>query len=289
MRPRDGPAASDVVVGFDESDCSMDAVRWAAIEAQRRGFPLVVVQSWREPVVAARACARDELDPPHARSHASAALEAFVWVVRREHPQLEVKALLVDDPPESALTAAADGAALLVVGSRGRGGFRTLLLGSVVRSVVAAARCPVVVVRGPAWRSGHVVVGVDGTEASLRALTWAAAYADRRGCGLEVLQAWTVDRTWNATRRASPSKPPAMEALDDLRQIVHAVLGDDLPAIELAVSEGLAASALLRAAESASLVVLGDGGGGAGDIGPVTWQLLDHAPCSVAVVRGGDR
>ncbi|MFC7615431.1 universal stress protein [Actinokineospora soli] len=83
-------------------------------------------------------------------------------------------------------------AGLVVVGSRGLGGFGGLLLGSTAVQVAAHARCPVVVVRGGEHRErgvarGDVVVGVDGSEHSVEAIAFAFAEAQRLGVGVLAL------------------------------------------------------------------------------------------------------
>ena len=66
---------------------------------------------------------------------------------REEYPDVEVKQLITRDRPVSALTEAAEGAQLLVVGSHGRGGFKGMLLGSTSRALLQSAPCPMMVVR----------------------------------------------------------------------------------------------------------------------------------------------
>ena len=93
--------------------------------------------------------------------------------------------------PAAALVQEAETSELLVVGSRGRGGFAGLLLGSTSTSVAMHAACPVVVVRGiedeaavPASSSRHVIVGVDGSKLSDAALEFAFHAASKRQVGL---------------------------------------------------------------------------------------------------------
>ncbi len=136
---RPSPDCRRVVVGFDGSASSRRALRWAAEEATVHDATLEVVQAWMPrslgPFVA--------VDEPAARAMLDAAVDQEVT---SGHPA-RVEATLLVDPPARALVARSDRANLLVVGSRGYGGFKGLLLGSVSRQVAHHASCPVVIVR----------------------------------------------------------------------------------------------------------------------------------------------
>lgn len=278
----------EIVVGFDGSEPSMHAVRWAASEALRRHLPVRVVQSWRERAIGGPSLAEAWMDPDAEQRAATAEMEAFVGAVHRESPDLEITAELMGDRPADVLIAASAEASLLVVGSRGRGGFSSLLLGSVSRKVAAAATCPVAVVRGASWTSGPIVVGIDGTAASRAALAWAADAAIDRCTSLRAVLAWT-DLVPIGDHGPEPLRAGYTEtdARATLRRIVEEVLdGRANLDLHLEVSAERPARVLLEAAEDASLLVVGSSGitGRLGDLGSVTWQVLHHAPCSVVVV-----
>ncbi|MGY4642526.1 universal stress protein [Cellulomonas sp. URHB0016] len=141
-------AASDgaVVVGVDGSPASLAAAHLAAREAWMRGGPLHVVHaraSVPDPLSRgsfAPVAAGDEHDPVHQ------AAVAVTDALRAENDGLAVDLTLVDDDPADALVRLAADAALLVIGSRGLGTFRGMLLGSVSSAVVREATVPVVVV-----------------------------------------------------------------------------------------------------------------------------------------------
>jgi nucleotide-binding universal stress UspA family protein len=141
-----GPAASAVLVGVDFSPGTEAALAEAAAEAARRRAELVVAHVWwNHPF--------DTLADPGGDVVAAAEREArrqlaeAVAHTRRAHPELTVSPRLVHSlNPEHSLIEASRDAALVVVGSRGRGGFAGLLLGSVGQSLVHHARCPVMVV-----------------------------------------------------------------------------------------------------------------------------------------------
>jgi nucleotide-binding universal stress UspA family protein len=140
-----GPAAGQVVVGVEDSPACLDAVGFAFAQAAARGRALTAVHAWWvDPAVLAlsEGAAWTELgtDEP-------VVVDALLapWATR--HPQVPVTRVVVRERPGDALVAAGAGAELLVVGSRGRGGFADLLLGSVSRDVLQHATCPVAVVR----------------------------------------------------------------------------------------------------------------------------------------------
>ncbi|MET1010526.1 MAG: universal stress protein [Gaiellaceae bacterium] len=144
-----------VVVGTDGSPSAQRAVRWALGEARLRKSPVHIVHAWMVPLLEALpepwligtpvGHTDDEL---HDRLAAGARefLEAAVAEAKAAEPGLDVIGELAEARPAAALLAAARDADLLVVGSRGHGGFAGLLLGSVSSQCVHHAPCPVVVV-----------------------------------------------------------------------------------------------------------------------------------------------
>jgi nucleotide-binding universal stress UspA family protein len=145
-----------VVVGVDASPGSLRALEWALEEARLRRASLCVVHAWMLPLIEALpepwVVGSPSLGPSddEVRSHVEAAardvLSASVDRARSAAPELEIVAELVEGRAPVALLDAAGDADLLVVGSRGRGGFAGLLLGSVSGQCVHHAPCPVVVV-----------------------------------------------------------------------------------------------------------------------------------------------
>jgi nucleotide-binding universal stress UspA family protein len=138
------PWQGSVMVGVDGSERSLAAVRWAAAEADRRDAQLTVLHAWEYPYRMtsegfARGSSLAEVD-------AEILLEQAVTVAREEM-RGTVVGRLSEETATHALLHAIDGTDLLVVGSRGRGGFRSMLLGSVAHAVAAHATCPVAVVR----------------------------------------------------------------------------------------------------------------------------------------------
>ena len=140
-----GPAGGQIVVGVEDSPACLDAVGFAFAQAAARGLALTAVHAWWvDPTVLAMSegALWTELG-----SDEPVVVDTLLapWATR--YPQVPVKRLMVRELPGEALVAAGAGAELLVVGSRGRGGFANLLLGSVSRDVLQHATCPVAVVR----------------------------------------------------------------------------------------------------------------------------------------------
>jgi nucleotide-binding universal stress UspA family protein len=133
-----------IIVGIDGSDHSTTALHWAADEADRHSARLVVVHAWEYPyrISTDRADGADAL----VAADAGIELDRAVSTLGRELAQPMTHRLVPGGAVEVLLDQAGS-ADLLVVGSRGRGGFRSMLLGSVAQGVAAHASCPVVVVR----------------------------------------------------------------------------------------------------------------------------------------------
>jgi nucleotide-binding universal stress UspA family protein len=140
-----------IVVGSDGSPAATAALEWAVAEARLRDARLLVVHAWAVPVLA--------YGTPYGvgptaelieaeRKAAAAALDAALERVDVEGVELERR--VVEGPAAQSLLEAAENADLLVVGSRGHGGFAGLLLGSVSQQCAQHAPCPVVIVRAPA-------------------------------------------------------------------------------------------------------------------------------------------
>ncbi|MBK9179666.1 MAG: universal stress protein [Acidimicrobiales bacterium] len=138
-----------MVVGVDGSEGSLAALRWAHQEAKLRGDELDVVMVWTYPYRGRRTGMSEPSDDMEleAAQALEAAMDRFRAELGDDH-SVAVHGRLVEGGPAAALLEAADGADLLVVGSRGHGGFASLLLGSVSHQVAHHAVCPVAIIRG---------------------------------------------------------------------------------------------------------------------------------------------
>ncbi|WP_017583779.1 universal stress protein [Nocardiopsis valliformis] len=141
-----GPAHRRVMVGVDGSADARAAAEWAFTAADARGAVLRAVST--APV---REHGREEAGPgvPEPLARARRTLSEVVSDVRGRWPRVRVEEVVEAGHPVQVLSALSQDCDLTVVGTRGRGGFAGLLLGSVSRSVISHSRCPVAVVRAP--------------------------------------------------------------------------------------------------------------------------------------------
>lgn len=133
-----------IVVGVDGSANGLEALRWAVDEAARRGAVVEAVNAWTVPFVEGYPYAGVRLEPGELEQASTAVLDEAVAALG--DVEVEIQKVPRCGSPASVLVEAAKGADLLVVGSRGRGGFTGLLLGSVSQQVSHHAPCPVVIV-----------------------------------------------------------------------------------------------------------------------------------------------
>ncbi|MET8764895.1 universal stress protein [Lentzea sp. NPDC004782] len=279
-----------VVVGLDGSDSALNAVRWAAAEAARRTAALRVVHA-ELPLPAAA---------PDLSGTARQALheEAMRWVraavsaAAEFAPDVDVQVRVEVGSAARLLLDESTTAALVVVGSRGLGGFTGLVVGSVALALSCHAKCPVVVVRGddPA-PDGPVVVGVNGAPENWYVVDRAFEEAEARGTELVAVHAW---RPPLATARIAESVGVVWSELDLVREATVAQrlesCADRHPGVEVKtyVVHGSAAHRLLEFAEGASLLVAGARGTGGLTgmmLGSTSQSLVRHASCPVLLVR----
>jgi nucleotide-binding universal stress UspA family protein len=134
-----------IVVGVDGSESSKRALRWAIRQAEQTGGRVDAVAAWHYPPAYGVAPVADggvDFEGDAKRTLAEALAE-----VSGLAPEVRVDPLIAEGHPATVLLQAARGADLLVVGSRGHGGFTSAMLGSVSLYCVLHAHCPVLVLR----------------------------------------------------------------------------------------------------------------------------------------------
>jgi nucleotide-binding universal stress UspA family protein len=287
-----------VVVGVDGSPGSRAALVEGWLTAARRGALLDVVAA--VPPQHAWTGAAPAGEPSgDVRTDTVARARALVDEVVAEGlaDAVQVRIRSVPGRPADVLVDAAEGAAALVVGSRGRGAVRSAVVGSVALHCVTHAHVPVEVVHAaPRTQASGVVVGVDGSPASLGALRAAIDEAALRGTAVRVLAAWDVATMWSDMYALTATEKNAVvtrleRAVDDAvtaaREEAASVLGPGTPRITSDVVEGPASDVLVSAADSAQLLVVGSRGHGAIRgllLGSVALGCVVHAPGPVLVV-----
>ncbi|ODU27167.1 MAG: hypothetical protein ABT15_21245 [Pseudonocardia sp. SCN 73-27] len=284
-----------IVVGIDGSDNSLAAARWAAVEARRRDLPLRLVSAlaWAGYAPVGLPALGEEYERGVLLEAARSTVDLAAAAAAEAAPGVTVDVEVRGGNPAHVLVDESARATLLVVGSRGTGGFTGLRVGSVGVSVTAHATCPVVVVRGTEDGADRpdspVVVGVDDSGGTEPALEFAFEEAARRGVPLLAVHSWLE-------QVMDPYVVPYIDwdavAVEEERALTDTLApwAAKFPGVEVrrsVVRDG-AARALVTAAEGAALVVVGSHGYGAFRgllLGSVGQALLQHAPCPVAVVH----
>ena len=287
---------STVVVGYDQTPHSDVALAEAAREAAMRGADLNVVTAFRRATPSGSAVpSPTEPDPQDtARKTAEAVAQHGVDRVHERHPGLQAAPYALVGSAGKMVAQTAHSADLLVMGSRGKGGFTGLHLGSTSMRALSDACCPVLVVRGETdIVHDRIVAAVDIDEPCDQILDFAFNEASRRGAGLTVIHVW--DEPWIV---ACGQEDPAVA--DDIAAIEHEREDRLSAVIHFAqrrhpevkpvhqVATGSAGRLLVEASHRADLIVTGARRHGEGrhgmQLGPVTQTLLQHAECPVAVV-----
>lgn len=289
-----------VVVGVDGSTSGLAAVEVAAREARLRGAELRVVHAFLWPAMHPPPGPLP-LGPPAGgvRNMVEHLVAEAVERAKTAEPEVTVSHAVMTGEPLAVLGAQSRAAELVVVGSRGMGGFAGLLAGSTAVHLVVHGRCPVLVVREEPRADGAVVLGVDGSAAGEKAVDFAFTEAALHGTGLVAVHAWT-ERTapMPAARDALVRyrNRPAALAQGEERLLAEALAGhrERYPDVTVRqeVVHGGPREALIEASRTARLMVVGARGRGglAGLLlGSVSQAMLHHAHCPVAVVRGADQ
>ncbi|MFF9194286.1 universal stress protein [Streptomyces sp. NPDC014779] len=283
-----------LVVGVDGSDPSLTALDWTVDEAVRHGLPLRIVHAslWEryEGVVPTWAT-----DRPSGQILAENIVGIAAERARRRAPDLPVTTDVLAEDASTALLREGQEGAILVVGSRGRGEFADLLLGSVGLVVAARAHCPVVVVRGDRQaleaRHGRVLLGVGEHDVDSPAVRFAFREAAARDAELDVVRTWRrpvhepIDHPLLSGNRAIYLAEQSSELLD--KALEAAVTEHPRVRLRRATLEGPAHRVLTERSAAADLLVVGarrrDGLVGL-ELGRVAHRALHHATCPVAVV-----
>ena len=290
---------TNIVVGMDESAGAAVALRWAVREGALRKASVVALMAWSY-LDQHHATPGAPFDPNYGEPEAVAALDAAVVAAVGPEAAATVERRVGLGLAPAVLLRAAAPDDLLVVGARGLGGFKELLVGSVSQHCLHHARCPVALVRPHPAATAHaapeqaerIVVGVDGSAHAQRALAWALDEARARSAAVEVVHAWHfpyLAMAWTPVAFDPAMFEPA--AHEVLARSLAAADVHGLAPIEQTVTCASPAHAILTAAKGADLVVVGARGtGGFAELvlGSVGHQVTHHAECPVVVVPSSE-
>lgn len=284
-----------VVVGVDGDEPSRLALDWAIDEASRRRLPLELVTARpiypRDPTAA-------YAGPEAHDAHSIELLRVATDRVHALAPHVAVVTHTDRGTAAEVLVDASRRAAMVVVGARGRGTFRTAFLGSTSIGVAAHAHCPVAVVRALPEvlpeRPG-VVVGVDGSEVSREAVALAFAEADERQLPLTVVHSWFMPYEGRSVVAIDSEEIRRQIAEGERAVAAQSIAGwsEKYPDVQVRqhVVHDHPVAALVDHSKGAELVVVGcRGRGGFGGLvlGSVSQGVLHHAHCPVIVARATD-
>ncbi|MGW2512647.1 universal stress protein [Streptomyces scopuliridis] len=277
-----------VIVGVDGSEPAGLAALWAAAEAARRERPLHLVYAAD---LNARVLHHSVESVERVRERGHELLRDTAAAIRQRYPGLRVITEFSRGAPVSSLHRIAGLRGTIVVGNRGLGGFKHLMLGSVGLKVAAGASTPVIVVRGmdDGAETGEVLAAVRD-EYDTECARYAAREAEVRGASLRLLNVWNFPE----------SNGLAVTVLDDVEGIAgehvrHLIaltdrVRDEFPGLTVrteAEKSLTVAGVLVEASHHADLLVMG-GRRSPGYIGPTlgwaTHSLLHHAHCPVQLI-----
>lgn len=295
----DAKATNEIVVAVDGSEAGAAAVAWAANAAAKRSAPLKLVTAYTMP----QFMYADGMIPPQElydqlEDEAMEKINDAREIVTGFDENIEVSYYIGEATPIDLLLQLSEDADIVVMGSRGLGGLSGLVLGSVSSAVVSHAACPVVVVRKDndvtvENKYGPVVVGVDGSDISRKALDYAFREADARGATLRAVHSWADAQVQTSLvgLAAVQSQLDAMSAQE--RKILQdelAPMREKYPevTVEEVVERDRPIQVLKENSDDAQLLVLGSHGRGGFRgmlLGSTSRALLQYAPCPMMVVR----
>lgn len=300
-----GPAGERrprIVVGVDGSPGARAALAWALTAAARRGADVEVVAAFAVDLYWIDAYLLEPEAVGDVRTDTERRARAMVSEVRGDpaiaavpgSAETTVDVVALAGGAAENLVQRAESADLLVVGSRGRGGVRSTVLGSVALHVSSHAGCPVVVVHTPSPpSSGAVVVGLDDSEHARAALLTAVQEAERTGARVDAVLAFDAPNYWSDL---APVMGPVLgettkQALERGEAIVSDVLGPGpvlRGTVRVVAVQGSPGDALVRHAADAELLVVGSRSRSrlrGMVLGSVALHCVVHAACPVMVVH----
>lgn len=294
MNAQERPPA--VIVGVDARPAAHTALRWATEAAARRGEQLRIVHGLGTPLVTGTYSRTERYQADEeAREAGQRLLDESVEHARGARPELDIATILAPEEAPAVLLNEARNGDVIAVGSRGLGAIRAIMLGSVSARTAAYAPCPVIVVPEAATEHrGKVVVGVDGSDSSRRALRFALRHALLVGASVEVINSWEVPLPQDSESLAADAQSLHEEVFDRQSEEVIAgilaeVIDDETEELDISAvrMQSDPVKALLDAGQDAELIVVGSRGrGGVRGLvmGSTSQGVLHQAKVPVAVL-----
>ena len=293
------PKQDIIVCAVDGSDASKTAAKWAANTAVKRGIPLRLVSSYSMP----QFLYAEGMVPPQElyedlEAETLEKIEEAKKVAVDFVPDVDVSHQIEEGSPIDMLLDLSEQCTMIVMGSRGLGGLSGMVMGSVSAAVVSHAACPVVVVREDnhvteETKYGPVVVGVDGSGVSQKAIENAFKEADARGAELIAVHTW-MDMQVQASLAGLSAAQQQWQVVEEEQNALlgHRLAGwqERFPDVKVTkvVTRDRPVRALADASEGAQLLVVGSHGRGGFKgmlLGSTSRALLQAAPCPMMVVR----
>lgn len=278
--------SGSIMAGYDGSDEAAAAVRWAARHAHAINGTLHVVHCSLWQLLTRHLGPVPGVSGSGLEQSAQAVLDEGVSHAAAEVPGLQIHSTLLHGLPAQLLAEISGGKRMLVVGSRGLGGFLGLLVGSVSLELAATAACPVAVIREDTHPGGPVVAAVDAS-GSPAALEDACAVASAWRAPLTVVHVHHEPAGYmrlNGNEAAAGAREVLESAVDRARRLAPNISVDGRILTDSSVPH-----AILRAAAEARIVVVGSHGRGIlrETIGSTAHAVLHHAHGPVLISRRG--
>jgi nucleotide-binding universal stress UspA family protein len=286
--------AGTIIVGVDGSSSSAQALAWAVEQAAAEHRAITLVHAvppstpvWTDP----RGSTLQEARELSLRDRGQEVLDRATDEVHRLDPGVTVHAVCRIEDPREALVELSGTASMMVLGSRGRGHMKSLLLGSTAVAVIRHARCPVVVHR-PTTHSPErrgIAVGADASADSMPVLEFAFREASLRALPLTVVHSFWYFQQPPAEEDVVDDPATAMAQQQLALAESLAGFAEKYPdvTVHTEIDQGMPERYLLRLADRTDLLVVGAHHGTRAEqfmFGSVSVWLVEHAGCPVAVV-----
>lgn len=288
-------ASHSVVVGVDGSEASRRAVMFGGVIAAKWRSTVSLVHALPQdgPIYSPAAIMLESQFLSQLREDGEAIVAEAESLLHGKFPQLELESIISPGPSHTAILEVSDAARVVVLGSKESGGFRSALLGSTALHVANHASCPVIVLRGDVESPDHrpVVVGVDGSGLSRKAVEHAFEYAAYFDAPIRAVHTWQGSPSWGLGRTSTLVDWKAVEE-EETALLSEALAGvcerfPDVTVTKIA-EQGAAADTMLEHSTDAQLIAVGSHGRNSvlgALMGSTSQNLLHHAACPIMICR----